>query len=170
RELTFQRAYALDFVRGPDDHRRDAGDDGAGRNVLGYYSAGAHERAFANRHAAEDRRVAADRGAPRHPRFDQLPVRLGLQDAFAADGTRIRVVDEHHPVTDEDAVLDGDAVADEGVARDLAVGSDHGAALHLDEGADARVAADPAAVQVDQPRLWNRHVWTHLYVGRNHES
>ena len=65
---------------------------------------------------------------------------------------RIRVVDEHHAVADEDMVLDRDALADERVARDLAAPADRRVLLNLDERADLGLVADRAAVEVDELR------------------
>ena len=53
-------------------------------------------------------------------------------------------------MTDEDLVLDGDALTDEGVALDLAVPADDGIFLDFDEGADLGAVADGAAVKVDE--------------------
>src|SRR5205807_2846714 len=61
---------------------------------------------------------------------------------------RVLVVHEAHAVADEHLVLDLDAVTDEGVAGDLAERSDDGSRLDLHEGADARVIADAAPVEV----------------------
>src|SRR5437762_12821750 len=100
--------------------------------------------------------------------FFNAPATTGLYTLSLHDALPVAVVDEHHAVADEDAVLDRHAPAHEAVARDLAVAADHRAALHLDERADARVIADAAPVQVDQRRLWNRNVCTELDVRRNH--
>jgi hypothetical protein len=51
-------------------------------------------------------------------------------------------------VTDENLALHAHAFADERVALDLAARPDLDTPLHLDERADARMVADPAAVQV----------------------
>src|SRR5262249_18581185 len=62
----------------------------------------------------------------------------------------VEVVDEHHPVSHEDFVLDGYTLADEGVTLDLASRTDLGILLDLDEGPDPCVVADPAAVEVNE--------------------
>ena len=56
------------------------------------------------------------------------------------------------------------ALADERVARDLAVVADHRVALDLDERADRVCVADPAAVEVDERRLRNRHVRSKFHI------
>jgi hypothetical protein len=53
-------------------------------------------------------------------------------------------------MADEDLVLDGDALADERVARDLAPLADGGVLLDFDERADLRVVADTASVEIDE--------------------
>jgi hypothetical protein len=65
-----------------------------------------------------------------------LPVSLALELARPRGGARIGVVDERDAVADEDGVLDGDALADEGVRRDLAATSHRDVLLDLDEGPD----------------------------------
>src|SRR5215203_4364242 len=106
--------------------RRVAGDDGAGGDASG------------------DDRAAADDG-----RFER-PVLLGLRRPVGARGARPTVVGEHHAVADEDLVFERHALADEGVARNLAARAHPHALLDLDEGADARLVADAAAVEVDE--------------------
>ena len=51
-------------------------------------------------------------------------------------------------MTDENLILDLHAVADERVARDLASRADRRPPLDLDEGSDAGVTPDAAAVKV----------------------
>ena len=55
-------------------------------------------------------------------------------------------------MTDEHVVLDGHALADEGVARDLAPQTNLRLLLDLDECSDLCFVADLAPVQVDEPR------------------
>ena len=65
---------------------------------------------------------------------------------------RIRVVDKHDAVADEDIVFDDDSLADERVTRDLAALADVGVLLDLDEGAYLRLVADLAPVEIDKLR------------------
>jgi hypothetical protein len=58
-------------------------------------------------------------------------------------------------VPDKDLVFDRHAGADESVRRDLAAGADIRAALYLDEGADARIRTDRAAVQIHKVGMKN---------------
>src|SRR5881227_1981867 len=127
-----------------------AGDDRAGGNVFSYYRARADYRALAYLDAAEDGRVRADGCAAADDCRFELPVRFGLRRAVFARGAGTAVVDEHDAVADEDFVLDADALADEGVARNLAARAYARALLDFDEGADARLVADAAAVEVDE--------------------
>ena len=53
-------------------------------------------------------------------------------------------------MADEDLILERDARADERVAGNLAAPADARAALDFDEGADARLVADLAAIKVDE--------------------
>src|SRR5262249_49299658 len=121
----------------PDDDRviryLPPADDGGTGYVAGDGRSGADERALAHRQSREDGGVAADR----YTRFDHgsndPPVCVRLERSVLGDGARIGIVDEHHTVADEHAVLDGHSLADERVARYLAIGSDGGAFLNLDE-------------------------------------
>src|SRR5262249_61635518 len=121
-------------------------DDGVIGYVAGDDRSGADERALAHRQSREDGGVAADR----YTRFDHgsndPPVSVRLERSVLGDGARIGIVDEHHTVADEHAVLDGHSFADERVARYLAIGSYGGAFLNLDEAADLRPTADATAV------------------------
>ena len=92
------------------------------------------------------------------------PVALGLQPSIRG-GARPAVVDEHHAVTDEHVVLDRHAFADEGVRRNLAAATDDRVLLNLDEGADLRVVADPAAVEIDERRVEDRHAGSKDDIG-----
>ena len=75
-------------------------------------------------------------------------VRSSFQSFRRLQGTRCRrrtwslVVHEHHPVADEDLVLDRDTVADERMALDLAARTDDRATLDLDERSDTRLVPD----------------------------
>jgi hypothetical protein len=53
-------------------------------------------------------------------------------------------------MTDKDVVLDGHALANKGVRGDLAIPSDEGVLLDLDERSDPAVVADRAAVEIDE--------------------
>src|SRR5438128_720778 len=128
--------------------RRDSGDRLAGRDVPRHDGAGAHDRAFADPDAAEDDRTRAEARSVLDDRLQQLPVVAGLEAALVRRRAWELVVDEHDAVADEDLVADLDSVAHEGVALHLAALADRRAALDLHERADARLVADPAAVEV----------------------
>src|SRR5207237_2781569 len=95
------------------------GDDRIGGNVFSYDRARADYGALADLDAAEDGRVRADGCAAADDCRFELPVRFGLRRSVGACGAGAAVVDEHDAVADEDFVLDVDALADEGVARNL---------------------------------------------------
>ena len=121
------------------------------------------DRLLPHRHAGEDRRAGADRGAFLDERRDADPVRLRLEPASFDRGPGVHVVDEGDVVADEDVVLDRHPLADEGVAGDLAVPADLRALLDLDEGADLAVVADLAAVEVDE--VVHLHPFAELHGG-----
>jgi hypothetical protein len=106
--------------------------------------------------------TAPDRSASPDGRRHQLPALFGLEVARLVRRLGPLVVDEHHAVSDEDLVFDCDAVADERVALDLAVRADDCASLDLDEGTDASVVADFAAVQIGERK--NHHIFAELDV------
>src|SRR6185503_11566139 len=109
-----------------------------------------HERTCADADAAEHYRPRADRRPALHDCSEQRPVLLRLERPRLRGRTRCLVVHEHHPVADEDLVLDRDTVADEGMALDLATGADGRPALDLDEWADTGLVTDRAAVEVGE--------------------
>jgi len=100
--------------------------------------------------------------------LDTLPVHFALQRATLANRPRIGVVDEHHAVTEERAVLDRDARADEGMAGYLAVLPDFRSPLDLDERADLGPVANLTSVQIHKVRLENPYVAAKHDIGRNH--
>src|SRR5262245_12041451 len=78
------------------------------------------QSAGADPDAAEDDDTGPERGAVFDDCREQLPVGVGLQAPVSGRGPWTLVVDEQHPVTDEDVVLDRHSVTDERVALDLA--------------------------------------------------
>jgi len=126
----------------------DAGDDGIGCYVPCDHGAGSHESPRPDSHPAEDDDSGAERGAPFHHRSQEGPISVALGSAFVGGGAREPVVDEENPVTDENLILDLHAVANERVARDLARRAYRRSPLDLDEGSDAGVTPDAAAVEV----------------------
>jgi hypothetical protein len=124
--------------------------DGVVGHVAGHDRARRRARTRPDRHARHDRGVAADGGAGADERARQRPVRVGDEPPLVVHRARTQIVREHHPMSDEHAVFEGDPLADERVAGDLAARADHGAALDLDKRADPRVRADRAAVHVHQ--------------------
>ena len=111
------------------------------------------ECALAYRDTGENRRVAADRCASLHQRGNHGPISVGLQASVRVHGPGMQIVGEHHAVADEYALLERDPFANEGMARDLAVLTNGGVALNLDERPDSCARADAAPVHVDQIRM-----------------
>src|SRR6185312_12738161 len=58
------------------------------------------------------------------------------------------VVDEHHTVTDEAVLADGDEFADEGMRLHARARADHGALLDLGEGTHEAIVDDDTAVEI----------------------
>src|SRR5712691_9304290 len=100
--------------------RRDAGHDGIGCYVPRDHGAGAYESPRPDANATEDDDSGPERGAPFHHGSQEGPIGIALGSAFVGGGAREPVVDEQHPVTDENLILDLHTVANERVARDLA--------------------------------------------------
>jgi hypothetical protein len=100
-------------------------------------------------HAPEDHGARAKARAVLDRRAQHRPVGFGLQPACRG-GRGPLVVDEDHTMADEHTLTDRDAVADERMALDLAARTDDRTALNLDEGADSRLLADAAAIQVGE--------------------
>src|ERR1035437_4795209 len=134
------------------DSGRISGNDAVRRHVLGHHTSRTYNCIFAHRNLGEYGRAGTDRGSllddcPLHG-----PVALGLERPLSARGTGIRVVDEHHAMTDENAVFDGHAFANERVAGDLAALSYFRVLLNLDKRADFRIIADFTTVQINESR------------------
>ena len=72
------------------------------------------------RHIGKDRRTRSYGRAFLDEGGLDFPVRCRLQFTVLRSRAGIRIVDEHDTVTDEDRVLDRDALTDERVARDFA--------------------------------------------------
>ena len=105
---------------------------------------------FANRHPTQDGSIAADGRTALDERRNALPVGFGLQFSPLVRGPWILVVDEHHAVTDKNAVLNRHAFADEGVTTNLDPTADLGAFLDFHKRANLRLVANLTAVQIDE--------------------
>ena len=145
---------------------RIAGNRRASCHVPGHHCAGADNGPFTDRHAAKDGRAAADAGAPLHNGGHWFPIIIGLQAAFRGGRARHFIVDESHPVANEDFVFDLHGFADEGVAGDLAVTADARVFLNLDKRTHLRAVADFAAVEIDE--VMDDDIASQLDVGRDH--
>lgn len=95
-------------------------------------------------------------------RWDNSPIRLGLKGTAGVGRPGVPVIDEGDVVADKHPVANGHALADKGVTGYLAVLADYGVLLDLDEAADPRAVADPAAVKVDESE--DPHVFSHHHV------
>ncbi len=109
-----------------------AGDDRARWHVARHDAARADNRAFADGDAAEQHCAGANRGAAADDGRLAFPVGFRLK-LTGCGRARETVVDEGDVVTNEYFVLNRDAFADEGVARDLAPATDLRALLDFDE-------------------------------------
>src|SRR5579859_7966360 len=163
-----QPCFPVSRAHVADDARWHAHDDSIGRHVACHHSARPDERVLANRHPPQDRGVGADGGARLHQRVGHHPIRLDLEGAVFVDSPRVEIVDEHDPVAHEYAVLDGHALADEGMTGNLTVRADFDTPLDLDEGADGRAGTDPAAVEVDHVGLVDPGAFTEDYIAGDH--
>ncbi|MGX1283756.1 hypothetical protein AB7M50_002881 [Bradyrhizobium elkanii] len=76
----------------------------------------------------------------------RLAPQLLASTCRAAGGER--VVDEHHPVSDETILADGNELADEGMRLHPCARPDDDALLDFCEGADEAVVAELAAIEV----------------------
>src|SRR6185437_16263063 len=125
--------------------------DAVAGNIFGDHASGAHYGVFANGHTAQDGGAGAEGGSPAHHCRLYLPILLAFQASGGRGGTRVNVVDEDHTVADKHAVFDGDPLANETVAGDLATPAHLGVLLDFDEGADLGFVPNFAAVQIDEP-------------------
>ena len=134
---------------------RHADDEREIRNVAVDHGAGADERELADRDAAHDRAVGAERRAAPDDRVAVFALALDCAARVVDVGehharTAEDVVLERHVVVDGDVVLDldvvadHDAVADEDVLAERAVAPDAGAAADVHPVPDSRAVADAA--------------------------
>src|SRR5215210_4947984 len=134
-------AERLGLVAHAQHARRDAADDGVGRDVLGDHGAGADDRVVADRRAAQDAGAVADPAVV-------ADVDVALVDALQADRPllldhAVVEVDQHHAVRDDALAADRDVLE----GGDRALLAHHGLGADLDlplVGADLRAVADPA--------------------------
>jgi hypothetical protein len=141
--VTFHRLF--DVTK---DSGRISGHDRVGGNIFGDYTASAYNRVLTDMDVRENRGTGTHRRALLYNRTFDLPIGFGLQIPIGSRGARIAVIDKHHPMSDEDIVLDNDAFADKGVTGDLAASSDTGIFLDFHECADLRLVSDLASIQV----------------------
>jgi hypothetical protein len=145
-----------------------AGYDGIIRNITGYNGSSSNKRMLADADTAEYGCIAPDRGVATDSCRQANPVIRSLQRSIRVYRPRVRVVDEHDAVANEDSVLNRHARAEEAVTRDLAIGTDLHVSLNLHEWPNATAASDAAAIKVYKIRLIKNYVISERYVGRNH--
>src|SRR5208282_4565544 len=97
--------------------------------------------------------------------FLHFPIGFGLQTSASGRGARVRIVNEHHAVANENVVFDGHTFADEGVAGDLAAFTNRSVLLNLYKRANLGFIADFAAVEVDE--LGKFDISTEFHTRRN---
>jgi hypothetical protein len=95
---------------------------------------------------------------------DAFPIGLALQGSIVIGGPGIKVIDKSDIMPDKYIVLQNHAFTDESVAGDFAAGTDAGAFLNLNKGANLHVIPDLAAVEIGEGV--NSHAFAHFYVGR----
>jgi hypothetical protein len=117
---------------------------------VGDHTASPDNGAFADGHTTKYGRIATNGCTAFDERRNAFPVCFGLQFSPLVRGPWILVVDEHHAVTDKDAVLNGHAFADEGVTGNLDPTADLCAFLDFHKRANLRLVANFTAVQIDE--------------------
>jgi len=135
-------------------------------NICGYNRAGPDNGVFANGHAAEYSRAAANAGPTLDDDGHNCPIIIRLYGASRPGGAWIFVVDEGHAMTHEDLVFDRHAFTDERVTRYFAVTTHARTFLNLDEGTDFGAVADLATVEVNE--MVNDYVTTESNVSSDY--
>lgn len=115
------------------------------RNVAGNNRASTNGSASANSDAAQDYGAGSDISATTDA-HGPLDPRTG----YRVSDVGMVVVHEHDAVAYEDVIFDGDAVANEGMALNAAAAANDGTPLNFDEGADAGLIADGAAIKIGE--------------------
>src|SRR5512132_4312766 len=96
-------------------------------------TARAHQCSFSNGHSTQNGDIAADGGAALNNGWRANPVCFRLGGAQICGGSWIFVVNEHHPVTNEDFVLDCDTFTHERMAGNFDSFANASAFLDLHE-------------------------------------
>ena len=104
----------------PQDLRRVSRDNRVFGHVLRDRASRPDDGVFPNRQPGQDGGAGTNGGSSPDYRTFHLPVGVGLQFACGTGGARVAVVDEGHPVPDEDVVLDDYALTDKGMTGYLA--------------------------------------------------
>ena len=120
------------------------------RNIFGDYTAGTHNRVFADGNVGQDGAPGADRRTFFYESVFDFPVGFGLQGAVIRRRPWKGVIDKSHIVTDKNIVFDDDSFTDERMARNLAPASHGRIFLDLDERTDLGFIADFATIQIDE--------------------
>src|SRR5207302_10627 len=109
--------------------------------------------------------AGSDRSASQNPSADAFPVLVGLQAAFAANRPGILIVNKHDVVSNEDFVLESNALADKRVTGDFAPTANPGSLLNLDKRANLNVVADFAPVKIR--KAVDAHVFAEFHIPPN---
>jgi hypothetical protein len=91
---------------------------------VGHDCAGAHQRAFSDNDARQNRRIAPYRRSILDACPNEPPIFLGLKAALSGHSHGIDVIDKHNSMAYEYTVFDIDSFANETVAGDFAILSD----------------------------------------------
>jgi len=166
--MTWSLPPAPSFADIANDAGGHTGNDRKRGDVFRENCARAHQCAFANSDARQDRRVAPNRGVVPDVRLDHLPIRLRLQAAIGIYGSGVQIVNEHNAMPDENTVAYRDAGANKSVAGDLAIRADLRITLYFNESADLGSVTDRAAVQVYQVRLEDLHIAAQHNIDGDH--
>jgi len=150
----------------PGQLARYAHHDGMVGHVLGDNGPGPDQRVLADGHATKDDRTAPQGSPGLDGGGDHFPILFGLQ-AVARGGTGIKVVDEHHPMSNEDPVLQGHPFTKEAMAADLTEFPDLDPFLDLDKGPDLGMVPHFATVKIDQIRVMDGDILTKLDIRRD---
>jgi hypothetical protein len=146
----------------------NARDNLARSDVARHNRSGTYYCALADRDPTHNDRTASERGTFAHSRFDHLPIGWSSKGPVNIGCVRLQIVNEYHPVTDENLIFDHHALAQETVRRDLAPLADHHPLLDLDKGANSRFVAYPTGIDIDQVGLEDPDVTTQFRINDRH--
>src|SRR4051794_515415 len=112
------------------------------RHAARYHCPGTYEREPADDQIRQYHRACADRRTIAHQRRANLPIGIGLERTLDCDGAWKHIVGEAGTWTDEDAILDRDAMVDKCPILDFDIVTNPDTTVDIGPFADDAIVAE----------------------------